>query len=639
MPAVHSAAHYTGYDHGPGVPSTTVGLDIILGVEEAKPVDPGADYPERLNSLSHRPSGMEPFRWYPYNPSGRPIDNGGGGGAGGGGGYYKPSRWPEGHGAEGISGQGRPEGDQKPTVLYLEGDKAPGAEGRPDRPQLLPDPEKRPERPDFLDRPGRPYRPDPLDRPYHSVRPQEQRPLYPPVDAFICPNHHSCSDSVWDRRDTSQSLSWSDRGCFCDEQCQTYGDCCRDAPALSESQDGVGQDMTNQGVIAKDTQLKLRAKAEDGEPRRLTDQQEEEDKFECRSVPAFSTLHSTPVAEEKWYMMSDCPREFDGYDNKVRCEVPGSATEDPLTALPVTSVTTNITYSSLFCAMCHNDTDDIAFWQLGLRCPDITAHGPTEQKLLERLRRTSNGWGMVLDSGRIYHCELTARPPVKVQPRPCLALHQRCPRTSPLHEACENHTAVVYVAGRAFRNVYCARCAGGRPSEVRCSAPCSASERPADIGGLRMRLSIAPGLDERCEETEIRDPFSRRCRSMVCSRLGYSLVDGACIKTDQGRGDRGEDGNTTELLHPDDNFLPMHSLVDTENAIQVELVDAQAPSAAAAAVVGEQAPGVENSGPQQLNVMETGAEAEAAAVAAAAAAAGGDLGGSGDGAPAADEDV
>ncbi|KAF0301504.1 hypothetical protein FJT64_003127 [Amphibalanus amphitrite] len=432
-------------------------------------------------------------------------------------------------------------------------------------------------------------------------------------NAFICPDHHSCSDEVWDRRDTRQSLSWSDRGCFCDAECRRYGDCCRDADALKDEEE-EGEDTGGENEEAgTETPLRLTAVGEDTEEGK--EQEEEEEELECRSAPTLSSLGSTSADEENWYMMSACPREFDRYDNKVRCEVPSSASEDPLSALPVTSVTSNTTYSSLYCAMCHNDTADIAFWQLALRCPDIKANEPTQRQLLDRLRRTRTGWGLELDSGRRLHCELIARPPTTVRARPCRAPRNHCPRSSPLHEACGNHTAVVYVAGQAFRNVYCAQCAGARPAQVTCSAPCASPQRPADIGGLRMRLTIAPGEDERCGETEIRDPFSRRCRSVICSRPGYDVVDGECVRTardedevEDDREDREDGEEPGQLTDPEDNFLPAEGLLDTENAIEVELEEALAQ---AAAVEGEdqeeEAPEVELA---ELLAAEATTEAE-----------------------------
>ena len=173
-PVVRAAAHYTGYEHGPGVESASVGLDVILGVEEADSGDRGADFHQYLNSLAHRPRPMVPFQWYPYAPA----DGHGAAGGAGGGSYYKPSRWPEEQGVGGGAGAAlRPAGAHKPTVLYLEGDDVAGVEGRPNRPGLLSDPQAGPDRPDHPDFPDRPDIPDrPTNRPDRPHRPPNRPP-------------------------------------------------------------------------------------------------------------------------------------------------------------------------------------------------------------------------------------------------------------------------------------------------------------------------------------------------------------------------------------------------------------------------------------------------------------------------------
>ena len=257
----------------------------------------------------------------------------------------------------------------------------------------------------------------------------------------------------------------------------------------------------------------------------------------------------------------------------------------------------------------------MVFWHLALRCPDITAHGPTERQLLDRLRRAPAGWGVQLDSGRVQQCELVARPPAAVRARPCRALRNHCARTSPLREACANHTAVVYVSGQPFRNVYCALCAGARPAQVTCSAPCAAPRRPVDLGGLRTRLTIAAGRDERCGAQEIRDPFSRSCRSVVCSRPGHQLVDGECVRTaradgqQESREDREDGEEAGRLTDLEDNLLPMQGLIDADNVIEVETDGALAQTAGEEGEEEkeDEAPGAEL---EQLNMEAAATEEE-----------------------------
>ena len=64
-----------------------------------------------------------------------------------------------------------------------------------------------------------------------------------------------------------------------------------------------------------------------------------------------------------YVMVSKCPSSWQNASTAEKC-LSTNYSADPITALPVVDMTENITYANIYCAMCHNRSRDLHYWNV-----------------------------------------------------------------------------------------------------------------------------------------------------------------------------------------------------------------------------------------------------------------------------------
>jgi len=325
----------------------------------------------------------------------------------------------------------------------------------------------------------------------------------------FCPERDSCS-SVWGARGANQ-LSWQTRNCFCDENCSLYGDCCIDAETFDQTQ-----------------------------------QRNSSQNFSCVALKEYGLV----------YMRTQCSSDWPAGDVKTACENQAGQPGDPVGSLPVTSSRTGLTYSSYYCAVCNNDHVKTTFWQARVECPTLDKYNNITEKSVRnnlQYREEKNQWGV--SQGTEFHpCDIAPYLPSHLTSHlrhcPAKQLNQTCPPGYPdsrIAELCHSYTGLVYSdsQGRPFRNIHCALCNQVNTDSLICIKLEILSRARSGIFGKNFHtFSFAilfdinsatgkeVGVESKCFDREIWDPFFSKCRSLVCGNGGQPPVNGKCSQDD-----------------------------------------------------------------------------------------------------------
>ncbi|XP_037792651.1 uncharacterized protein LOC119588006 [Penaeus monodon] len=222
-------------------------------------------------------------------------------------------------------------------------------------------------------------------------------------------------------RQGNASLYWLFRGCFCDDLCGEYGDCCHDA----------------------------KNDADFGPP-------SEGGMYRC--VPIGSSAAQ--------YMRASCPSDW--VDEKVaalcRAASPEqmSFREDPLLHVPVTSGTTNVTYANYQCAVCHGDTQNVTFWRIDLQCSSLTSDSDVD---VDDLVFREGQWGVAVNDSEpevVHKCDLALKlGNFGNSGRECRLVVDKCMQDwddETIEKLCHSHVSHVRINGEVYKNNFCATC-------------------------------------------------------------------------------------------------------------------------------------------------------------------------------------
>ncbi|KAL9962448.1 hypothetical protein ACROYT_G031552 [Oculina patagonica] len=131
--------------------------------------------------------------------------------------------------------------------------------------------------------------------------------------------------------------------CYCDELCKKIGDCC------------VDYDMWHAPRAA--SRLRI--------PAILT----------CRRAP--SDITDFPFG---YIMVARCPQNWNDAKTARAC-ASTNYSADPLTALPVLDLTSNVTYANTYCAMCHGRSRNLHPWTMKIVSQPISTRQPSLQDI------------------------------------------------------------------------------------------------------------------------------------------------------------------------------------------------------------------------------------------------------------------
>jgi hypothetical protein len=192
------------------------------------------------------------------------------------------------------------------------------------------------------------------------------------------------------------------------------------------------------------------------------------------------------------YVMTTCPPERKDPDTRNRCKHPSTCYSDPLLDVPVTSMSTNITYRNWHCASCHRDldADTTIIWSAELKCDDYVPEYVSDETLAEqlsynpltlrwRLNRSKYSFEIKSDlttagpmqvsksnsnSEKLSDCGITFRAPAMVlqERRGCkYGIISRCSENwedTEMKTQCEAYTARIYYGDNLYRNHNCLVC-------------------------------------------------------------------------------------------------------------------------------------------------------------------------------------
>ena len=370
----------------------------------------------------------------------------------------------------------------------------------------------------------------------------------------FCPERDSCNFGRKAR--DSIDINWKSRNCYCDNVCQTFGDCCVDAKSF----DPVSQ-------------------------------RENFGKFECQELKQYGHINMRSECQAGW-------AEIGSGRVQEACEA-NTHISDPLGSMPVTNLVTGAMYKNYYCAICNGDTgvgvnnDDgkeeeqqgltnLQFWTPRLECPTLEGHAYrfnniSKEFFLENLRFENGQWGVDVDTTgiRVSHtCYFYPELPKTLNPdmiRRCSPddVIRSCPDgfgDDRVGNLCNSFTGLVYSTGddgstQVYRNTYCAQCNNVSSDDLICIRldgrdrelaspwpPRTSNSNPLDIigrGNFQPKewrpISLGVLFDinfsdgdivggvARCPgEGQLWDPFARKCRNIVCGLEGQVFIRGQC---------------------------------------------------------------------------------------------------------------
>lgn len=203
-------------------------------------------------------------------------------------------------------------------------------------------------------------------------------------------------------------------------------------------------------------------------------------------------------------------------------------------------------------------------------------------------------WGLTVDiDGRgekFQPCFVDPSLPDDLQPylRPCQPSTNDCPvnwTDEGVREKCRTYTSYVYRPQEVYRNVHCAICNGVEPSELSCnSSGISFRQLPflRDFNPSAFALLFdlkdndgngIVGQQKSCQDGQLYDPFSRKCRQVFCSQAGTVYRDGRCLKLDSSSTSSSTTStSSTTLLDSYDIGSTDHGVIQFPDALQPDMI-------------------------------------------------------------------
>ena len=227
-------------------------------------------------------------------------------------------------------------------------------------------------------------------------------------------------------------------------------------------------------------------------------------KLSCRRAPS-----NEKNSIFGYIMIDSCPSSWRNADVARAC-LSTNYTANPVVALPVLNMTTNITYANIYCAKCHSKSSDLHFWGLVIQ----NAVRP-ENVSIQDIRSADAIW--------------EAFPAGDVIPEKCLTTPSEAkmgPETK-MTQLCHSYANSIKVKGNRvpFKNTHCALLSD--PSlVVNQTALCGMNIRypprmlsvfftfstKAKRPPSRARIIITEHINvQNCQANEVYDPFQVKC--------------------------------------------------------------------------------------------------------------------------------
>lgn len=310
------------------------------------------------------------------------------------------------------------------------------------------------------------------------------------------------------------SLDWTEKNCFCDDDCIKYGDCCYEAKAYNR-----------QAMKTANTN------------------------FECINVQPFGSFYMKGTCLEEWTksgLNTLCQKAFPKFP---------IFNHDPFLDMPVTSLVSDITYKNYYCAVCNGEnTKDIEVWHAQLSCPENVE--ADEIYLEKHLRYFNKSWGLYYNYSneeKFFPCDVypTIKDTIVDKVRRCKDYTSTCSQNwtdSFVADLCYSYTSLVYgplpnnslstelpslivdspINSIAYRNYYCAVCNFVDEDELTCYERNYRQIPPLSPVSFSVLFDFGKRHPD-CKPKQIWDPFSQMCRSVICLNENFEFRDEKCV--------------------------------------------------------------------------------------------------------------
>lgn len=224
-------------------------------------------------------------------------------------------------------------------------------------------------------------------------------------------------------------------------------------------------------------------------------------KLSCRRAPS-NKMHSI----FGYIMIDSCPSSWRNADIARTC-LSTNYSANPVVALPVLDMTTNVTYANIYCAMCHGKSRDLHFWSLLVR-----KSGRLENVSVQDIR-SADAWWEVFPVGDVTP-EKCLTTPSEANKRPETEMTQLCRSYA--------NSIMVKKDGLIFKNTHCALLSDPNLL-VNQTVLCGLTNRyPPRWRSIlftfsthaknlpRFMLTVRVNV-QHCQTNEVYDPFQERC--------------------------------------------------------------------------------------------------------------------------------
>ncbi|XP_018022970.1 uncharacterized protein LOC108678982 [Hyalella azteca] len=333
-------------------------------------------------------------------------------------------------------------------------------------------------------------------------------------------------------------LNWKERNCMCDSLCAYYGDCCLDAPSYNREEQRTG--------VKSQT---------------------------CVILRNYGGV----------YMKRSCAADWN-FDDKVvenlcKSAVPDTGYDrpDPLVSMPVTSLDTRLTYANYYCALCNHESENLTPWKPRIECPTLINADLKEKmdfaEVYQSLTYSNDSWVLPAnESGteKFHTCFIDPFIPDAIvdDVRLCKETVSTCPsdyKNDEVKELCDSYTAILYHGMDIYRNYHCALCNNESSDSLSCYSRQYIRFNFRDEfnpAAFSILFDFEDGngnsrVGFKCDETQVWDPFFKKCRQVKCARKGSSYRNGRCLSVEEPSQATNVDkgANSTEMNKENDRFI------------------------------------------------------------------------------------
>ncbi|XP_033640903.1 uncharacterized protein LOC117301123 [Asterias rubens] len=336
------------------------------------------------------------------------------------------------------------------------------------------------------------------------IRPSKSADVVP-----VCNPSHVCSLDKPDPDASPDSIP----GCYCDDACEYFDDCCYDYEK--------GSRVNHSHWLLENPNPKVASISRSS--------------FICR----FLGSPRKKAFSFGYWLVSFCPGQAPEFLRHL-CEHPSDS--DLYLQTPVTSSVSNISYKNIFCGLCHGEDDALlGLWKIDIKCS-------TQFHELLKIKFQEDG---VIDYKNLStSCNVKFLPLNTTLTRICFPFAiTNCTTESDMGEACASYTAITITASdpwQIYKNPHCALECGVNitvdeytckillnlsPPELEESGSMLPSfSMLVDFNSFKLVTSENVVTTTYCPSHFVFDPTANRCRYVSCPSGGL-MENGQCVQS------------------------------------------------------------------------------------------------------------